>query len=112
VQGLLGDKNSKAKDINEVGQALDAISDPKAHDFVKSGALGQICVVCKCLSNAHTRKTQLIAPMVGPSIIEPLRSNSEYSSLNRDSSGSINSNQRLDEMISRMQQEIMQDYRN
>ena len=46
VQALLGNTNSKARDIEEVGMALDALNNPLLHDFVQTSVLVDKCSIC------------------------------------------------------------------
>ena len=53
VQALLGNKNSKAANIQEVGQALDAINDSTQHDFVAEDYSTGFCVICSEIKSRH-----------------------------------------------------------
>ena len=59
MQGLLGDKNSKARFIDNMMQALDAMNDPRAHDFVinlsdpSTPTRTHQCVICGADEEFH-----------------------------------------------------------
>jgi len=59
VQGLLGEHNTKARFIDNVPQALDAMQDPLAHDFVKDVSVFGLCVICNQHAGAHESRIQI-----------------------------------------------------